>query len=379
MAESESSPRATKTMTTTVTDLVDLRRRLTEWLTARTGGPAEVGELSRPGATGLSSVSLLFDAAWTRDGERVQAGLVARVPPDLDAFPVFPAYDLQRQYDVISAVAAHTDVPVPQVHWHETSAEVLGSPFLVMDRIAGRIPVDNPPYVFGGWLAEATPDEQRTLQDATVRLLAGIHGLPDVRQRLPLLAAEAGSDPLRRLVDDQRAYYEWTRAEDGLRIPVIEDAFAWLEEHWPDEPGEAVLCWGDARPGNVIYDGFRPVAVLDWEMCVLGPREVDLAWMVFLHRFFQDIAEMFDAPGLPGFFRPSEVVAVYQEASGHTVRDLDFYLVYAAVRHAVIMSRIKRRMIHFGEDTVPPTPDEYVLFHNLLRGMLDGRADWMRQ
>ncbi|SHN75125.1 phosphotransferase family protein [Cryptosporangium aurantiacum] len=377
MAESETPARVSKTMTTTVTDLVDLRRRLTEWLTAKTGGPAEVGELRRPGETGMSSVSLLFDAAWTHEGERVERGLVARIPPDLDAYPVFPAYDLRRQHDVIATVAAHTDVPVPRLHWLEESPDVLGSPFLVMERVEGRIPVDNPPYVFGGWLLDAGPDEQREFQDATVRLLARVHALTDVRRRLPLLAAEAGADPLRQLVDDQRAYYEWTRAADGLRIPVIEDAFAWLEEHWPADPGEAVLCWGDARPGNVIYDGFRPVAVLDWEMCVLGPREVDLAWMVFLHRFFQDIAEVFEFPGIPGLFRASDAVAVYEQASGHTVRDFPFFLMYAAVRHAVIMSRIKRRMIHFGEDAVPPTPDEYVLFHTLLRAMIDGRAEWM--
>ena len=371
--------RAAKTMTTTITDLDDLRRRLTDWLAVTTGGPAEIGELTRPAANGLSSVSLLLDASWTENGQPRTGGLVVRIPPDSDAYPVFPEYDLRRQYDVISAVAAATDVPVPALHRLEESPAVLGSPFLVMDRIDGRIPQDNPPYVFGGWLLDATPAEQRALQDGVVAVLAGIHGLPDPAGRLPLLAAEAGNDPLRTMVEGQRAYYDWTRREDGLRIPVIEDAFSWLEEHWPDGGHETVLCWGDARPGNVIFDGFRPVAVLDWEMCALGPREVDLAWLVFLHRFFQDIAEMFEAPGIPDLFRVSDVVTSYRTASGHTVRDFEFFLVLAALRHAIVMSRIKRRMIHFGEDPVPATPDEYVLFHALLRSMLDGHAEWVRR
>jgi len=379
MAGSDDAHRVSKTMTTTITDLDDLRRRLTDWLSERTGSAAQIGAITRPAENGLSSVSLLLDASWSEDGEPVRRGLVVRIPPDSSAYPVFPAYDLRRQWDVIRAVAAHTDVPVPALRWLEESPAAVGSPFLVMDRVDGRIPHDNPPYVFGGWLLEAAPAEQRALQDGVVGALAGVHGLPRPEQHLPLLAAEAGDDPLRTLVEGQRAYYEWTRSEDGLRIPVIEDAFGWLAEHWPAGPHEAVLCWGDARPGNVVFDGFRPVAVLDWEMCALGPREVDLAWLVFLHRFFQDIAETFEVPGIPGLFRPSDVVATYGKVSGRTVRDFEFFLVFAALRHAIVMSRIKRRMIHFGEDPVPATPDDYVMFHPLLRAMLDGRAEWVAE
>jgi aminoglycoside phosphotransferase (APT) family kinase protein len=338
------------------------------------GHTVPVSEVTRPAGQGLSSVTLLLDADLP--GGRVP--LVARMPPDDDAFPVFPHYDLRRQYEVIAAVAAHTHVPLPALYWMEDSPEALGRPFFVMERLEGRTPSDNPPYVFAGWLLEASAEEQRALQDASIELLAAVHALPCAADALPEMFAEAAPDPLRHLVEAQRAYYEWSRRGDGLRIPVIEDAFAWLEEHWPANPGEPVLCWGDARPGNILFDGFRPVAALDWEMCAIAPREVDLAWMLFLHRFFQDIAEMVEFPGLPDLFRRADVVACYERASGHTVCDLDFYLVVAAVRHAVVMSQIKRRMIHFGEDTVPATPDEYVLFHAALRAILDGSYDWAR-
>ena len=62
------------------------------------------------------------------------------------------------------------------------------------------------------------------------------------------------------------------------------------------------MNWGDARVGNTLYRDFTPVAVLDWEMATVGPREVDLAWMIFLHEFFDDMAERFGMPahdGLP--------------------------------------------------------------------------------
>ena len=40
------------------------------------------------------------------------------------------------------------------------------------------------------------------------------------------------------------------------------------------------------------------------------------------------------------------------------------------------MSQVKRRMIHFGEDTAPESPDEYVMFHATMRAYLDGTYDW---
>jgi aminoglycoside phosphotransferase (APT) family kinase protein len=161
-----------------------------------------------------------------------------------------------------------------------------------------------------------------------------------------------------------------------VRIPIIERSLDWLEEHWPADPGADVLSWGDARIGNIIFDGFTPVAVLDWEMAALGPRELDLAWFIFLHRFFQDIAEFFELPGLPDFLRRAQVERLYAEFSGHSPEDMDFYLTYAALRHAIVMARIKRRMIHFGEDQVPDEIDDYVMHRASLDKLLAGTYGW---
>jgi aminoglycoside phosphotransferase (APT) family kinase protein len=111
-------------------------------------------------------------------------------------------------------------------------------------------------------------------------------------------------------------------------------------------------------------------------MAALGPRELDVAWFVFLHRFFQDIAQVFGLDGLPDFLRRSDVERQYLELSGYQLRDMDFYLVYAAVRHAIVMARVKRRMIHFGEDSVPTDPDDYVMHRASLELLLAGTYGW---
>ena len=133
-----------------------------------------------------------------------------------------------------------------------------------------------------------------------------------------------------------------------------------------------MLLWGDARVGNVLYRDFEPVGVLDWEMAAVGPREIDLGWMMFLHRFFQDISDQMELPGLPDFMRRDDVVATYEQASGATVRDPHFYMMYAALRHGIIMSRIQQRLVATGDGIMPDDPDDMIMHRSTLEAMLDG-------
>ncbi|MGY5204171.1 phosphotransferase family protein [Nocardia gipuzkoensis] len=369
-------PAQRQQLTVSERDLDVLTGDLARWLDTKVSADElpRVSELSRPQSGGMSSTSILFDAEWSAGGRVERGSFVARMAPEAGSFPVFETYDLATQYQVMAGVAAATDVPLPGLCWLETNAKPLGTPFFVMRRIDGRVPTDNPPYVFVGWLFDASPAERLRLTHNTVEVIAKIHGIPDPAALFPMLSGPGES--LRRHVAAQRSWYRWALADDGFEIPLIERSFAWLDEHWPADPGPDVLSWGDARPGNVIYREFDPVAVLDWEMAALGPRELDLGWMIFIHRFFQDLATRFGQPGLPDFLRRDDVVAKYEALTGHSVRDLDFYIVYAALRHAIVMARVKRRMIHFGEDTDTPDRDDYVMHRASLEALLDGTYEW---
>jgi aminoglycoside phosphotransferase (APT) family kinase protein len=376
--EADRSPTEKLKMTVSERSTGALTAALQDWLAVQPGEPGRltVSGVRMPDSGGLSSTSVLFEASWTADGEQRHGAYVARMAPEASAVPVFASYDLATQFEVISQVAARCDIPLPKLRWNEQDGGPLGTPFFVMDQVDGRIPLDNPPYVFTGWLLEATPQERAQLQRASVQILSELHAIAEPAAAFPRLRPPGGMDALRCHVDRQHDYYRWALADDGIRVPIIERGLRWLEEHWPRDRGPDVLSWGDARIGNIIYRGLAPAAVLDWEMAALGPRELDVAWFVFLHRFFQDIAEFFGLDGLPDFLRRSDVERCYQELSGYSLRDMDFYLGYAALRQAIVMARVKRRMIHFGEDQVPDEPDDYVLHRASLEKLLAGTYRW---
>ncbi|HEY8545201.1 MAG TPA: phosphotransferase family protein [Acidimicrobiales bacterium] len=350
----------------------ELAARLTAWLAGRdgVGDDVAVDAVDRPSTNGVSSETMLFDASW--GGERRR--FAARLRPDPASFPIFPTYDLGRQVQVMRLVGERTAAPVPTVHWHEPDEGPLGAPFFVMDRVDGQVPPDVMPYPFAGsWVSDATPEERARLQASSVDVLAAIHGLEATPEELAFLAPEGEGSPLRRHFEAEKAYYDWVRGE--LRYPVLDRAFAWLEDHWPvhAEAAPAVLSWGDARIGNMMYRDFEPVAVFDWEMAALAPRELDLAWFVFLHRFLDDIAVELGMGGIPGFLDRDEVAHQYAERTGHEPRDLDWFLTYAAVRHGSIMIRATGRSVHYGERPAPEDHEELVMHRATIDAMVEGR------
>jgi aminoglycoside phosphotransferase (APT) family kinase protein len=371
-------------LVTSTRDEEELGQRLSAWLAARpeVSGPLRLAAVERPDANGMSSETLMFEAAWTGGGGR----FVARLRPAADAFPIFPTYDLERQVQVMRLVADGTEVPVPTVRWYEPDEAPLGAPFFVMDRVDGQVPPDVMPYTFdGSWLVEATPAQLAVLQERTVDVIAGIHSVevsaevaasldhhPGDVDAPTTTGAPAGGSALRRHLGRERAFFEWVRG--GWDMPILEDAFDWLEERWPTaaDAEPPVVCWGDARIGNILYRDFEPQAVLDWEMATLGPRELDVGWCIFLHRFFQDIATDFGMAGLPDLFDRHAVAARYAARSGHELRDLDWFVVYAALRHGIVMTRAMGRRVHFGEHPMPDDPQDLVLHRASIERLLAG-------
>jgi aminoglycoside phosphotransferase (APT) family kinase protein len=349
-----------------------LAARLERWLCRRLGRDAApvVEELAFTSGSGLSSETLLVTASFEAEGVRHASRLVVRMAPDPGDVPVFPRYDLGRQARLLGLLADAGSVPVPRVRFFEPDASHLGAPFFVMDEVEGRVPPDVPPYVFpDSWLTAATAAERRQLEEGVVDVLAGIHGLEQPVERFGFLVDEDGPTPLRRHVANRKAWYEFAAADVG-RCELIERCFAWLEDHWPADEGSPVLSWGDARIGNLIVRDWRPAAVLDWEMAGLGPRELDVAWLLYSHRMFQWTAEALGFEGLPEFLREDDVVSRYEATSGQRLCDLRFYELYAATQFGIVGMRTSLRSVRFGERPMPETVEDLLFNRDQLEQIL---------
>ena len=348
--------------------------RLADWLATQLpdGAAPDVVLSGGSDANGMSSETILADVSWTEEGARQTGAFVIRMAPSAEDVPVFASYRLDHQYDAIRLVDQLSDVPVPTPRWLEPTGEVLGAPFFFMERVEGIVPPDVLPYTFGdNWFHDAAPEDRRRLQDQTIAAIAGLHQIGDAARTFTFLdehsiaagGPEGGGTPLRRHFEGTRAWYEWA-AKELDRSALVDRALAWLDTHWPasDVPGNVVLSWGDARIGNVLYRDFTPVAVLDWEMAGLGPRELDLGWLVFAHQVFQTLAETFELPGLPDVLREDDVRATYAELTGVEVGDLTWYRIYSGLIWGVVFMRTGARQAHFGEIELPDHVD--ALFHH---------------
>jgi aminoglycoside phosphotransferase (APT) family kinase protein len=359
-------------------DISTLPGVMSQWLsTVMPGGTSpQVTVESGVDSNGMSSETIILTGRWDADGEAHEEKWVARVAPAEADVPVFSSYRMDHQFDVIRLVGELTDVPVPRVRWLEPTGDVLGTQFFLMDYVSGVVPPDVMPYTFGdNWFADSPAESRRELQDNTVDVLAKLHAIPDVEETFGFLAVGDEPNALRRNLDWLKAWYQFAVPDIG-RSPLVEQALDWLDANWPEDVAATVpvLVWGDSRVGNVLYENYKPVAVLDWEMATLGPREMDVAWMVFAHMVFQELAGLAGMPGLPDFMREDDVKASYAAKTGAELGDLNWFYIYSGVIWCCVFMRTSARRVRFGEIEKPDDVETLFYHGALLRRLIGGEA-----
>lgn len=274
-----------------------LAAQLADWIARVTGEAGTQVTALRPLAGGASRESWAFDLVH---GDGAVEHLVLRRDP--------PGHSLQgsrREEFLLLRAAGAAGVPVPRVRFCEDDAAVLGSPFFVMEFVAGetlarRLLRD----------AEYVP-ARAALPEQLAEALARIHAI-DVRDpALSFLAAPpAGTSP---------GAAELSRWEDVYRAatpephPALELALRWLAPRVPAPPVQR-LVHGDFRVGNVIFGAEGLRAVLDWELTRLGDPMEDLGWLcVRSWRFGADHEAVGGLCGRERFF------AAYERAGGIAV------------------------------------------------------------
>ncbi|MCC5578132.1 phosphotransferase family protein [Microtetraspora sp. AC03309] len=131
---------------------------------------------------------------------------------------------------------------------------------------------------------------------------------------------------------DPLAFYRDVLDDLGEPHPALEIGFAWLEAHRPP-PAEPAVVHGDFRLGNLLLDGDRLRAVLDWELAHVGDPAEDLGWLCVR-------SWRFGGPGRAGGVAAIEdVLAAYHAAGGSravTPEAVRWWEVFGNVKWGVI-------------------------------------------
>jgi aminoglycoside phosphotransferase (APT) family kinase protein len=327
---------------------------LSRWLGTKApdGAAPEVFDVQSPASNGFSNETILCRTrpAGSPAGGPDERRLVVRVAPTKHL--LFLDAEFSTQYRVMRTLSdGGTGIPLPTLGWYEEDPQYLGVPFFTMDHVEGKVPTDNLPYTMDGFVIEATPEQQATMWWSGIDTLATVHRADWRAMGLDWLGDPARGKPG---VEQQMSYYrdflDW--AAKGVKVPVLEATWAWLEAHQPVESGDVVLSWGDSRIGNMIWDDFRCVSVLDWEMASLGQPEMDLGWWLYFNRQF---ADGLGVPRPPGFGSHEETIERYSELMGRPMRDIFFYEIFSGFRFAVVMLRLSELLV--GSDMLPGDSD----------------------
>ena len=231
--------------------------------------------------------------------------------------------------------------------WMEDDTAILGAPFMVMERLSGNVPADNPPYTippellppesgFDSWVYNATPEQQRTMWLDGIDVLAKIAKVDWRALGLTELdRTEFGTLGQEQLFNSQRRYYEFVTRKP---VAAVEHGWKWLEANRPNDDHLFGFSWGDSRLGNLMFgDDFKIKAVFDWEMVRVCNPEFDLAWYLWFDKHF---TEAIGLPRLAGFPSDEECIARWEAAVGRTAEHLEFYTVFTMVWFATIMARV---------------------------------------
>ena len=296
----------------------EVRDRLSAWLRTEL---SDVDSLRVEGLDrvefGHSAEMMVLTIVTGRGGGEARRDVVVRLRPRPPA--LLEPYDLTRQFTVLRALEG-TPVRVPRALWLEESGEVLGRPFFVMERVPGTVYEMEGPQD-----RDVSSDGVRRMCESMAEQLAAIHTVDLVGVQLDSL--DDGGNHLGREID------HWAREMQRVKrgpLPALERLLKELKNSQPAPSQMIALVHGDAKPGNFAFVGDEVSAVFDWELTTIGDPLTDIGYLELLWQMPVGI------PSHEAALTIDDVIARYQEASGITVGNRQWYRALNAFKLAVI-------------------------------------------
>jgi aminoglycoside phosphotransferase (APT) family kinase protein len=245
------------------------------------------------------------------------------------------AHAVEREARVMRALG-EAGYPVPAILHECADARIIGSRFILMEYLDGRI-----------FWKPTLPDEPAASREsiylALVDVLADLHTI-DVD------AVGLGDfGPRDDYFDRQVSRWSKQIGAGGTALPGADRLVAWLRDHRPAD-GLVTLVHGDFRLDNVVFAPHQDsvLGVIDWELSTLGDPLADLSyfllnWIVPVSHTGgpalagTDIAEL----GIPGL---DTVADRYFARTGYDrPEDFAYYHAFNLYRVAAILHGIAVR------------------------------------
>lgn len=196
--------------------------------------------------------------------------------------------------------------PVPRVYALAVEDSPLGKPFVLMEKIEGK--------VLGDVIRQPSGAEDPAWLRQFSHLLVELHRI-DWR---PFVADSARQEAKGQL----GPWIEWARTLLGQLAATEYDApLEWLDARARSiAPGRLAVVHQDFHPWNILLRDDGAAFVIDWTQAdVLDPR-LDLAWTLLL------------VSNSLGLTARDQVLVAYQELTGAPVRDLEIFEAAAAIK-----------------------------------------------
>jgi len=256
-----------------------------------------------------------------------------RIPP-----PTAPGdrdKGILREWRIIEALDG-SDVPhTPAIAVCEDPS-VLGRPFYIMGFVDGWSPMSTS----GRWPAPFDEDLEAR-KGLAYQLIEGIALLGNFDWQAGGLVGLGRPEGFHeRQVDRWTAFLDRIKKRD---LPGFDVVAQWLRAHRPIDfvPG---LMHGDYQFANVMFKHGAPArlaAIVDWEMGTVGDPKLDLGWVIQGWPGDTNDPSVSDSGYADLYAMPSaeKLVEHYAAVSGRQVEDLDYYVILAKWKLAVVLEQ----------------------------------------
>lgn len=262
--------------------------------------------------------------------------LVLRRPPL--GVNIKSGHDMHREFKILSALKGNfTKTPSPIIFCDDKS--IIGDEFYIMEKIDGTI--------FRGTQPQSDLPQPELIPDLVnsfVNTFSEIHSL-----KIKKLGLEGFGKPEGYAI---RQVEGWVKRYNNAKtndFEGIDKTITWLSNNIPNN-SEACLIHNDFKFDNLMFEIDEEInvnAVLDWEMATIGDPLMDLGTSLgyWIHETDPEIIKKLklNITFLKGMPSREQLVDLYGEKSGRSVKNVIFYFVFGLFKIAGIVQQIYYR------------------------------------